>query len=327
MNDVTDSADSADAASVLANSGKQDLLNVVRGFFMGVADTVPGVSGGTVALILGHYDRLVSAISHIDSSAIQHLASRRFADAARHVDLRFLVSLGFGIVLGIGCLAGLMHWLLEHLFNQTLAVFFGMVLASVWIVRRNVARWTSTRWIALSIGIIVAVLISQIPASSGDVSLPFLFASASIAICAMILPGISGAFILLLLGVYEPVIGMIKGFLKGDITMDVVIRLSTFAVGCLAGLLLFSRLLKYLLKHYRDVTMAHLTGLMIGSVARLWPLQVVTPETIDQDLKHQETVWVSPLNYDGSVLALGALAIVAAAVVLAADRITLASSD
>ncbi|KLU03587.1 membrane protein [Rhodopirellula islandica] len=298
------------------------LLNVFRGFCMGAADTVPGVSGGTVALILGHYDRLIAAISHVDTTSLGLLRTGQWGGLARRMDLRFLIALGIGIVVGIGALAGLMHWLLQHRVNETMAVFFGLVLASVWVVRRNVTQWTLPRCVLLVVGVLVALGISRIPATTGDASHVFLFFSASIAICAMILPGISGAFILLLLGVYEPVIGMIKGVVKGQIDMDILGRLAVFAAGCLFGLLAFSRLLNYLLEHFRDATMAVLIGLMIGSVGRLWPLQRVTPETAELELKHQEFVWVLPHHYEGSLVVLLALAITAAIVVIAADHFT-----
>ncbi len=289
---------------------------------MGAADTVPGVSGGTVALILGHYDRLIASISHIDSDAAKLLVSGQLKALSDKLDLRFLVALGVGIVVGIGTLAGLMHWLLVHRMNETMAVFFGLVVASVWVVRRNVVGWSPERFVALGAGVGIALGVSQIPASAGEINLLYLFFSASIAICAMILPGISGAFVLLLLGVYEPVIGMVKQFFKLDIDPMLLVRLTVFTVGCGFGLLAFSRVLNYLLDHHRDVTMATLIGLMIGSVGRLWPLQAVTPETADLELKFQKTTLITPDQYDGSLMLLIALALIAAAVVLIADQLT-----
>lgn len=299
-----------------------DAINVFRGFCMGAADTVPGVSGGTVALILGHYDRLVAAISHVDGEAVKLLAGGRFHCLARKLDLRFLFALAGGIAAGIGSLAGLMHWLLIYRMNETMAVFFGLVLASVWVVRSNVSKWTVGRLVAIGVGIAIALAISQIPASTGDIDLLYLFLSASIAICAMILPGISGAFVLLLLGVYEPVIGMVKQFFKLDLSPMLIARLTVFTLGCGFGLLAFSRVLNYLLGHHRDITMATLIGLMIGSVGRLWPLQMVTPETAELELKFQETVYVTPAQYDGNVIVLLGLALIAGSVVLIADHVT-----
>lgn len=298
-----------------------DALNVFRGFCMGAADTVPGVSGGTVALILGHYDRLIAAISHVDSEAVAMFIGGQWRAFIEKLDLRFLIALAIGIASGIVLLAGLMHWLLLERMNETMAVFFGLILASVWVVRRNVTSWTSGRYVAAVIGITVALAISQIPASVGDVGLIYLFLSASIAICAMILPGISGAFILLLLGVYEPVIGMIKESAKGNIDLSTIVQLGVFAAGCLFGLLAFSRLLNYLLASHRDTTMAALIGLMIGSVGRLWPLQIVTPETAGLKLKFQKFDFVSPADYPGSVVILIVVAVIAMVVVIVADRI------
>jgi len=286
---------------------------------MGAADTVPGVSGGTVALILGHYDRLIAAIRHLDAAAIRLLLRGRWEQLLRHTDLRFLATLALGIGSGIVALAGLMHWLLHHHRNGTLAVFFGLVLASVWIVRRNVNRWNVSNWVSLAAGGLVAVAISFLPASHGDVGLPMLFVSAAIAICAMILPGISGAFLLLLMGVYEPVIGMIKSLPGGLLSLDTVTRLAVFAAGCLFGLLAFSRLLHYLLRHHRERTMACLIGLMLGSVARLWPLQLPTPATAGLELKHQQFQFVWPGQFPGSVFGLAALAIAGALTVLVVE--------
>jgi len=316
------SDDCADSARVGSDSVAGDALNVFRGFCMGAADTVPGVSGGTVALILGHYDRLVAAISHVDREAVGMLAGRNWKALAGKLDLRFTIALAIGIVIGIGSLAGWMHHLLQNRMNETMAVFFGLVLASVWVVRRNVSRWSLSRFGGMVVGIAVALVTSKIPASSAEIHLVYLFLCGSIAICAMILPGISGAFVLLLLGVYEPVIGMVKQFFKLDLGAEMLTRLMVFAAGCGFGLLAFSRLLNYLLIHHRDVTMATLIGLMIGSVGRLWPLQSVTPETAGLELKFQEHVLVSPDDYGGSLTMLIVLTVTAAVVVLVADRVT-----
>jgi putative membrane protein len=298
-----------------------DLLNVVRGFCMGAADTVPGVSGGTVALILGHYQRLITAISRVDSVFLGLLAKVRLREAAAHIDGRFLLALGIGIAGGIVSLAGLMHWLLETRMSETFAVFFGLVLASVWIVRSYIDRWTASRVFACLGGIAFAVGISVLPASSGSVSLPYLFLSACVAICAMILPGISGAFVLLLFGVYHPVTGLIKDAAKGHVTLEGLTQMAVFGAGCAFGLLAFSRLLRWMLEHYRGATMAALMGLMIGSVAKLWPLQMPTPETADLEMKHRVLQYVAPAEWSGSLITLFALAAGAAIVVLVIEKL------
>ncbi|MEL6109414.1 MAG: DUF368 domain-containing protein, partial [Planctomycetota bacterium] len=299
-----------------------DVLNVVRGFCMGAADTVPGVSGGTVALILGHYQRLVAAISQIDTNAFKLVLGRRWAEAWGHLDARFLVAIGLGVGTGLVTLAGVMHWLLDEHLPQTFAVFFGLILASIVIVGRAISQWKPVCWVGCVLGVIVAFAIGTLtPTVANDYSLPYLFVASSVAICAMILPGISGAFVLLLFGVYHPVTGMIKGAVKGEIDLQVIVQLGTVACGCLFGLLAFTRLLRWLLANHRDVTMASLIGLMIGSCAKLWPLQVATDATKELKMKERVMEYVSPADFSGSLVLLVLLAVGAAVAVLALERV------
>ncbi len=300
---------------------KTDALNVLRGFCMGAADIVPGVSGGTVALILGHYQRLINAISRVDRVFVSFVLRRRIREAFDHVDGRFLVALGGGIAVGIVSLAGLMHWLLEHRLPYTLAGFLGLILASVWVVRREICRWTAACFVGWFAGILIAAGITMLSTADDALTLPFLFVSGSIAICAMILPGISGAFILLLLGVYYPVTEMIKNAAKLDFTTASLLQLTVFAGGCLFGLLAFSRVLRFLLASYRDTTMAVLVGLMIGSIGRLWPFQVPTPETTALDFKHREFDYVSPADFGSAAFGIALCALGGAAIVLIADAV------
>jgi len=300
---------------------RSDIIQVIRGFCMGAADTVPGVSGGTVALILGHYKRLVTAISNFDSTLFQFLRTGRIRAAAAHVDLRFLVALGAGIGLGVVSLAGAMHWLLDHKTPETLAVFFGLVLASLWVVKDYVDRWDGKNLLGLAVSAAIAFGITWLPSAETSLSLSYLFISASIAICAMILPGISGAFVLLLLGVYHPVTGMIKDAVRGHVDIAILTQLAVFASGCVFGLLAFSRLLRWLLEHHRSTTMAALMGLMVGSVGRLWPLQRPTAETLGLELKYREMQFVSPGEWPGGIGMLVILAFAAGALVIAAERV------
>lgn len=303
------------------NSLVRDILNVARGFCMGAADTVPGVSGGTVALILGHYERLVTGISRIDSTALSLVSQRRFAQAWKHIDGRFMVALGAGVGAGVVCLAGLMHWLLDHRMPETFAVFFGLILASIWIVIRYVDKWTPKQLGACAMGIAVAAGIGFCAPAAGSTSLPYLFLSGSVAICAMILPGISGAFVLILLGVYLPITGMIKDAAKGDFSPESLLQMGVFAFGCLFGLLAFSRILRWLLAHHQGTTMSALVGLMVGSMVKLWPLQTPTPATAGLKMKERVMQYVSPSEWPGSLLTLIALAVLAAAAVLFLERI------
>lgn len=320
---ATKEAATKEATTELARPASltNDVLNVVRGFCMGAADTVPGVSGGTVALILGHYHRLVAAISHVDGTLAGFVAGRQFKRAFEHLDGRFLIALGLGIGTGVVTLSGLMHWLLDHRLPQTLAVFLGLMIASVWVVYGYINRWTLGTVITLVAGMAAAVLVTIMPMANGNTSLPYLFFSAAIAICAMILPGISGAFVLLLLGVYHSVTGLIKDAAKGNITTESITQIAVFGSGCVLGLLAFSRLLKWLLEHHHNLTMAGLMGLMIGSIGKLWPLQVPTAETADQELKFRVMQYVSPANWDGNLWTLVTLVVVSVVAVLVVERI------
>ena len=304
-----------------------DFTNVIRGFCMGAADTVPGVSGGTVALILSHYHRLITAISHVDSTFAGLLASRKFVQAFQHIDGRFLIALGGGILLGVATLSGVMHWLLDTHMPETLAVFLGLMIASVWVVVGYIDRWSIGTWIALVVGAIAAIAITLMPMAQGNTSLPYLFFSATIAICAMILPGISGAFVLLLLGVYHSVTGLIKDAARGNITGESFTQIVVFGLGCVVGLLAFSRLLKWMLEHYHNITMAALVGLMVGSIGKLWPLQSPTVETADQELKLRVMQYVSPSDWNGNLLLLVALATAAMVVVIAIETLSRRSEE
>ena len=312
--------DSAKDSRQGKDSARGDMINLIRGFCMGAADTVPGVSGGTVALVLGHYQRLLGAISQFDSTALKLLLGGRFAELWKHCDLRFVMALGVGIVVGAGSLASTMHWLLEHRMPETFAVFFGLVLASGWIVACWIKRWSLAAVLFLAAGTAFAFWLSGLATGESSQRGVYIFASAAIAICAMILPGISGAFVLLLLGMYHPIIGMIKQFVHLDISASLVFNLCLFAAGCVTGLLVFSRLLKWLLRFYPDLTMAALLGLMIGSLRRIWPLQKVTDATAELPFKEQQFAIVSPSNWDGNVTFLAVLAVAAVVIVLAIER-------
>jgi len=303
------------------DSPSGDAINFVRGFCMGAADTVPGVSGGTVALVLGHYRRLLEAISRFDGSAFKLLLAGRFLDLWRHCDLRFVLALGLGIVVGAGALATTMHWLLEHRMPQTFAVFFGLVLASGWIVSRWIKSWSLGAILLLVVGGVFAFWLSGLQTGESNQRGIYLFLSASIAICAMILPGISGAFVLLLLGMYHPVMGMVKQFVHLDWSIGLIVNLSLFGFGCIAGLAAFSRLLKWLLREQPDLTMAALLGLMLGSLRRVWPMQQVTDATAALPFKEQQFVIVAPSQWDGSLLILALLAIAAVIIVITIERV------
>ncbi|WP_145281787.1 DUF368 domain-containing protein [Rosistilla oblonga] len=298
-----------------------DLLNFARGFCMGAADSVPGVSGGTVALILGHYHQLVAAISHFDREALSLALAGKWRRLAEHIDLRFLIALGLGVGIAIVSLASLLHWLLENRLPGTLAVFMGLIVASIWIVARQIQRWSTTAWVAVLLGTAVGYLISSLSPLAGEPGLLYLFFSGVIAITAMILPGISGSFVLVLLGVYHHVIGLVKALPRGELTLEGLIQIIVFASGCAIGLAAFSRVLRWLLEHYQNVTFACLLGLMIGSLKRVWPLQQPTAETAAEKFSHRVFELVPISEWAQPLWPLLLLGIGAASFVLAAEAI------
>lgn len=300
-----------------------DLLNFARGFCMGAADSVPGVSGGTVALILGHYHQLVAAISHFDREALALLMARKWRLLAQHLDLRFLIALGFGIAIAIVSLASLLHWLLENRLPATLAVFMGLIVASIWIVARQIRHWSPAAGTAVILGTSVGYVVSSLSPLAGQPGYLYLFFSGVIAITAMILPGISGSFVLVVLGVYHHVIGLVKGLPKGELSLDGFVEIVIFSAGCAIGLAAFSRVLRWLLEHHQNVTFAALLGLMIGSLKRVWPLQQPTAETADEKFSHR-VIEIVPLNdWSEPIWPLVFLGAIAASLVLCVEFVSM----
>jgi putative membrane protein len=242
------------------------LLNALRGFLMGSADVVPGVSGGTVALVLGIYERLVRQIRS-GAGALSSFVRLRWAEGRERfvaVDWRFLLPLLAGIALAIVSLAALIEHLLDEEPQNTAAAFFGLVAGSIVIAWRLVRSWNAAI-VALGAAVAVAAffLLGLRGDEVADPALGLFLGAGSIAIVAMILPGISGSFILLMLGMYQPVLDAVN-----DRSADVIV---VFAVGAVIGLALFSTLLDRLLRDHHDAVMAALVGLMTGSMRVLWP--------------------------------------------------------
>lgn len=241
---------------------KNALLLYAKGMAMGAADVVPGVSGGTVAFITGIYDELLRSIGAIPNAA-GALLRGRVAEAWRIANAGFLVVLFAGILTSVLSLAKLITYLLEHHPIPVWSFFFGLILVSVHLVSKEIQRRSVSRLVSLCLGIGFAYWITVAAPMQWSSSSLSLFFAGAIAICAMILPGISGSFILVLLGLYPVVLGAVKAFDLGVMLI--------FASGCLVGLLSFSRLLSWVLQRWRDFTLAFLTGLMVGSLNKVWP--------------------------------------------------------
>lgn len=304
-----------------------DVVNWLRGLCMGAADIVPGVSGGTMALILGHYERLVNAISHVDRKFLSLLKDRKIKEALEHIDFRFIVALGVGIVTGIVALASLLNYLLVNHQAYTYAVFSGLILGSSYLVSRRLKSWNWIGMICTLVGAVIAWQICILQPMHGSLSPLTAFLAATVAICAMILPGISGAFILLLLGLYHPVTELIKGLPKGEVSGSEFVVLAAFGTGCLVGLLSFSRFLKWLLANHHDSTLSFLCGLMLGSLYKIWPFQQVTPETAELEFKERRFDLIWPSESPSSLTVVILLACVALVATIALEQIGNRFSD
>ena len=276
-----------------------------------------------MALVLGIYTRLVSAISHFDAHLLKLVINRRWREAATYVDLRFLISLGLGIACGVVSLATVMHYLLSEQRSYTLAVFMGLILGSCVVVARMIKPLSANDyWRSAALALMAAVFAFWLVGlDRGDQleSLPYFFFCGMVAICAMILPGISGAYILLLLGMYITVTDIIKRALKLDISSREILILLVFSSGCAVGLISFSKLLRWLLANYHMSTMAVLCGFMIGSLRLMWPFQVDKTEHIEE-LKLKKFENFMPEVWDTRVTVCLVLCIAAFLAVLALER-------
>ena len=240
----------------------------LKGFAMGLADIVPGVSGGTVAFITGIYDELLKSISSVNKEFVKLLLSSKIKEAIEHINIKFLIPLFIGIASAILLTSRLMHYLLNEYPTHTWGFFFGLIIASIIYISKSIEKpWTTKKVIKLIMGASIGyALVSLVPVQTENNYLNIFF-SGSIAICAMILPGISGSFILLILGKYA----FVTGALKAPFVDNNLIYILVFCIGCLIGLLSFSKILNFLMNKYHQAMILILTGFMIGSLKKIWP--------------------------------------------------------
>ncbi len=274
-----------------------------KGFCMGTADVVPGVSGGTMALVLGIYEELLQSIRAIDLQFFRLLAALQFKRALQSIPLAFLTSLFAGVLMAVFTLAKALSWLLHNYPIGIWSFFFGLILASALLVGRRIASWHTGAFTGLIVCAVAAyALVGIVPLKTPD-SRTFLFICGAIAICAMVLPGISGSFILVLLGKYQTILEAVH---RLDFTTLIV-----FGAGAVTGLMLFVRLLNWLLARYHTLTLACLTGLMIGSLRKIWPWKTVV---VDNGVQQVHNVLPNALNLElvlACGLAIGGILVVA----------------
>lgn len=239
----------------------------LKGMAMGAADVVPGVSGGTIAFIAGIYDELINSIKSINMHSLKLLFTGKIAAFWKAVNGNFLFALLLGIAISVFSLAKLITYLLLNEPVLVWSFFFGLVLASTWFVTKDIKGWNWKTVAGFVGGAVIAYYITVATPAETSTNLMFIFLCGAIAICAMILPGISGSFILVLLGKYFYVMEAVK-------TLDVVV-LGVFAFGAALGITSFSRVLSYALKNFRNITLSVLSGFMLGSLNKVWPWKEV----------------------------------------------------
>jgi putative membrane protein len=243
----------------------------IKGVCMGAADVIPGVSGGTIAFITGIYDQLVGSIASINAEAFRLILQGRFKAFWRHINGGFLLSLIAGIGLSVITLAGLMQMLLTTYPIQTWAFFFGLIVASSIFILRGISGWHLREYLMVILGVLLGATVCTLSPTQTPDGLWFIFLSGAIAICAMILPGISGSFILLILGKYQYIMGCISDLVSGtDVTRNLLI-LGVFAAGALVGIIGFSKLLHWLLARWNKEVLIVMAGFIIGSLVKIWP--------------------------------------------------------
>ena len=293
---------------------KDYLVLTLKGMGMGAADVVPGVSGGTIAFITGIYEELINSIKSVNLNALKLLFTGKFREFWKVINGTFLLSIFLGIGISIFSLAKGLEFLLKNYPILVWSFFFGLIIASAIYVARSIKGWSPGIIIAGIVGAIVAYLITIISPAEANTTYWFIFLSGSIAICAMILPGISGSFILVLLGMYKFILEAVGNF---QITV-----LITFLIGAAIGIISFSNVLSWLLKKYHNLTVAVLAGFMVGSLNKVWPWKEVTETFIDRhgELKPLTEQNILPGTYEqisgNEAMLLGAVLLAIAGFVL-----------
>jgi len=253
------------------------LLLFFKGVGMGAADVVPGISGGTIAFITGIYEELLLSINAIDAEALRLLMRFRIGEFWQKINGNFLIVLFGGILTSLLALSRVMIYILSNHPIFIWSFFFGLILISALLVLRKITNWMLVSVLSLFLGIAIAYLITMVSPVQTPDNLFFIFLAGTLSICAMILPGLSGAFILVLLGKYQFIAGTLP-----DFNLPV---LAVFVAGCAVGLLSFSRILTWILKNYHNATVALLAGFMLGSLNKVWPWRQVLEYVTDREGK------------------------------------------
>ena len=274
---------------------KNYIVTFFKGLAMGAANVIPGVSGGTIALITGIFERLINAIKSFDGTALKLLFTGKIKELLKHVDFNFLVAVGLGIAASIISIAHLFDYLFEHHEVYLVAFFFGLIAASVFYVGKEVGRWKFAQVSNFVVGATVAILISVLSPANPNDSFLYLILCGMVGACSMILPGLSGSFVLILMGNYQLV--MIDAV--NEMNMAVLLPV---VIGAGVGLLAFSYILSWVFKRFRSQTLALLSGFILGSLLILWPWKNELTETFGDKVKVVGYQWVVPDHFSTEVV-------------------------
>ncbi len=298
-------------------SKKDCLIHFLKGFLMGTADLIPGVSGGTMAFITGIYSDLLRAIASINMEVLKLLLRFRFQEAFKKIHLRFLIPLGIGVLLAIFSLAKLMNFLIREKPIPTWALFFGLILASIIIIWKQLEdHFHFKNILTISLGAIFAwFIVGLIPVDTPD-GFWFIYLCGVVSITAMILPGISGSFLLLILGKYE----YITAAIKDPFHLQNIYIMIIFGLGAATGLLGFSKILSWFLEKYNALSMAFLTGILIGSMRKVWPWkEVLETKIVRGKVKILREVNTAPASFDNEFYLAIILAILGFTLIMGMD--------
>jgi putative membrane protein len=268
------------------------LIITLKGMAMGIAELVPGVSAGTIAFVSGIYEEFISSINNVNLKTLRLWRKEGFQSFWKALNGNFLLALVLGMAISILAFTKLVRWLLENEPILIWSFFFGLVLASVIFVAKDIKRWNVANMLLLIGGAVIAYYLTQLPPSENANSLLYLFFSGALAVCAMILPGISGSFIMVLLGAYKTIIDALD-----EKDFKIII---TVGLGILFGILSFARVLKWMFDHYKNITLSVLTGFILGSLNKIWPWKkVLETRTFGDKEKIIAEQSVSPFSFEG----------------------------
>lgn len=284
----------------------QYMYNIFKGALMGAANVIPGVSGGTMALLTGIFEKLIDSIKSFDLKALKLACSFKFKELFQHIDVQFLSAIGIGIIVSILTFARILEYLFEHHALYVWAFFFGLILASVYFVGKKISRSSTSVILLFLLGTAIAAGIAFMEPAEENASFLYLLICGAVAMCSMILPGLSGSYVLLLMGNYQLV--MIKAVAAFDLTVLIPV-----GIGAVAGLAAFARLLSWIFKKFHDQTIALLTGFIFGSLSILWPWKSAIIETFQKADEIKEKV----VGYEYAVPELNAETAIALGIMMA----------